>query len=500
LQSIEASNRWHQLILLIILLLACFLRLYGLENESLWNDELSSFSRSNYDTLRQVIIEGVIPDVHPPGYQILLFYVEKYIGISPTSLRLPSAIAGSITVLITFLIGRQLFSWSVGLFASGLLSVSPMHIWLSQEARPYAILILLVSLSVYLSLLLFKEKKHKWQLIQSSALITVFVFLEYLHYFGFLFYLLLVFVLLIYCIIKKYNLLLISAISLLPLLAYFPWLPYALQQASGESYVTSPSIFSIVYLFIEYLGWSKPLLACFVVSFCYAVFRIALHGKLNFFLFNKSNILIPVLWLLLPLIISFSISLFLVPIFTIRNMMIAIPAVYILFALSIYLSFSNPILRIATFSAVFILFLFTLLFIRKHYTIPHRNQFREAAEFVATNTSNQSHPVIVASAWNKTYFDYYFDRMNCGLATDILATGPEHLQEIQETLVQEQSEDLWLLWGHLEPDGALIDSLTKMFLKPDYESFLGLACGIFRTDARVNPSDRADQFSAYKPT
>jgi len=47
--------------LLLILSFGSFLRFYGLSNQSLWNDELSSWSRSNYENLTEVIKKGCYP-------------------------------------------------------------------------------------------------------------------------------------------------------------------------------------------------------------------------------------------------------------------------------------------------------------------------------------------------------------------------------------------------------------------------------------------------------
>ena len=60
--------------------LKCNLSGPGLDNQSLWLDELSSQVRSNQKNLSEVINRNVRSDLHPPGYQILLYFVEKYIG------------------------------------------------------------------------------------------------------------------------------------------------------------------------------------------------------------------------------------------------------------------------------------------------------------------------------------------------------------------------------------------------------------------------------------
>ena len=69
----RSSPVW--LLLGLVIVAGAVLRLYGLDVQSLWNDELSSWAQSNYATLADVIELGVRNDVHPPGYQLTLYYV-----------------------------------------------------------------------------------------------------------------------------------------------------------------------------------------------------------------------------------------------------------------------------------------------------------------------------------------------------------------------------------------------------------------------------------------
>jgi hypothetical protein len=46
------------------------LRFYGLDAQSLWNDELSSWRQSHQETISAVIEHGVRPTPHPPAYPV----------------------------------------------------------------------------------------------------------------------------------------------------------------------------------------------------------------------------------------------------------------------------------------------------------------------------------------------------------------------------------------------------------------------------------------------
>ena len=133
--------------LLLILVLGTGLRFYRISYQSLWNDELSSWSRSNYPSVAEVIRRGVRPDVHPPGYQILLYFFERGLGESEFALRFPSAVAGILSILAVFLLGACIYTPKEGLLSAALMAASWCPVYYSQEARPYSFLMLLSILS-----------------------------------------------------------------------------------------------------------------------------------------------------------------------------------------------------------------------------------------------------------------------------------------------------------------------------------------------------------------
>ena len=73
--------------------------------------------------------------------------------MSETSLRLVSAVAGTLTIPVAWLLIRELTrSRAVALLSTALLAVNPLHIWYSQEARAYALLVLTLGTSALLFL------------------------------------------------------------------------------------------------------------------------------------------------------------------------------------------------------------------------------------------------------------------------------------------------------------------------------------------------------------
>jgi mannosyltransferase len=128
----------------LLLLLAAGLRLYALGQNSLWVDEHASLLTARF-ALTDIPAAALSHDAfEPPVYFWLLHLVIRLFGDSEVALRLPSAVAGVVTVPLTALLLRGLgASRSVAVGGGALLALSPLHLWYSQEARPYALLVCL---------------------------------------------------------------------------------------------------------------------------------------------------------------------------------------------------------------------------------------------------------------------------------------------------------------------------------------------------------------------
>jgi 4-amino-4-deoxy-L-arabinose transferase-like glycosyltransferase len=81
-----------------------------------------------------------------PLYSIILWLVTSIGGESAMTMRMPSVIAGVLTVPIFYVLGVRLFcSRTVGLIGAALVAISPYAVWYGQEARMYALLLLCAS-------------------------------------------------------------------------------------------------------------------------------------------------------------------------------------------------------------------------------------------------------------------------------------------------------------------------------------------------------------------
>jgi mannosyltransferase len=153
LPVIEAndSSRRSALVLSAIVLLGLALRLFRLDSQCLWIDELATLQ--NATRFDDEGLWGLARADHiAPLHSILIWATTQWLGDSAFWLRLPSVAAGVLTIpAVYWLTVRLLRSSVVGLVAAALVAVSPFAIWYSQEARMYAFLLLFGTLYVLLS-------------------------------------------------------------------------------------------------------------------------------------------------------------------------------------------------------------------------------------------------------------------------------------------------------------------------------------------------------------
>ncbi len=124
-------------LVLILTIAGGSLRFQDLGRDSLWYDE--AFSALQAQLPFGELLQSVAQDVHPPLYHLLLHGVLAF-GDSEVALRIPSALFGTLSIPLLYLLGRAWFSGPVGVLAALLLAISPAHIWHSQDARMYTLL------------------------------------------------------------------------------------------------------------------------------------------------------------------------------------------------------------------------------------------------------------------------------------------------------------------------------------------------------------------------
>ena len=138
----------------LILLLSFALRVHLLDGQSMWSDEGLSLYRARQDTagvLRNMItVDGIdTRDTNPPLYFLLLHGWRALAGESVFVLRYVGVAVSVMGVALMLLWGQLIAGRRVTLLAGFFLTLSPFHVWETQVLRNYPLLIALNLLSVY---------------------------------------------------------------------------------------------------------------------------------------------------------------------------------------------------------------------------------------------------------------------------------------------------------------------------------------------------------------
>ncbi len=161
------------ILIVLILLLATFLRFHLLDGQSFWNDEGNSARLSERSI--SLIIEGTASDIHPPLYYLGLRGWRELVGESEFGLRSFSAFAGVLVVAVSYALAKRWNtefrregpeehgekreeSLSVPTVTAVIITINPALIYYSQEARMYALLGLWAVLTSWLMLVWWEKR------------------------------------------------------------------------------------------------------------------------------------------------------------------------------------------------------------------------------------------------------------------------------------------------------------------------------------------------------
>ncbi len=142
-------------VLILALTLASFgLRIWRIDDKSIWWDESLSLHRARGNVLYILSNRIELPsssstDLHPPLYFLLLHITTRLAGESDLALRFPSAAFATLIVPLLYVMGIRLRGVRLGLWAAALGAFSPLYLWYAQEARMYTMVTALGLASFY---------------------------------------------------------------------------------------------------------------------------------------------------------------------------------------------------------------------------------------------------------------------------------------------------------------------------------------------------------------
>ena len=152
-------GRLPMLGLCLILGIAAAIRFYGLGREGFWGDEYAQVQLYKLP-LHYTCWYALTRHWLGPLDFIIGWFAYR-VDPSEWMCRFPAAMWGVIAVGACFFLARQLATWREGLMAAALMAVCPMHLVLSQDARPYSICLAMILVMLVLFLRAFEKPSYR---------------------------------------------------------------------------------------------------------------------------------------------------------------------------------------------------------------------------------------------------------------------------------------------------------------------------------------------------
>jgi len=432
--------------LILITLLAMGLRLFHLGKQSFWLDEGVSFVRAIVPL--QASIENILAiGIHVPLYFLLLRPVAL-IGQTETILRFPSVVLAVLSIPLMYQVGRLCLGRPVGLLGAFFLALNPFHLWYSQEARMYTMVMFFVLGTIYFFLRAIRENTRRFW-----ASLVIFSTLAYgTHYFALQIALVqFAFILcrfqILHRVFRRWAI--CQCLAFLPLI---PWLIAYFSQdvvALGIGWITRPTLLAplqTLWAFSSNYGGSLTPIGLLLLGL------LLLQGFLTQQPTHGDHKLFLALWLGLPIMVTWLISQRR-PIYDHRYLIVVLPAYLVLLGYGV-VSVPNRILKWAL--AIALVVIMASSSIRTYFDpVFFKQDWRGAANYV--QSSAQANDVIAVERFEDIAALKYYYKGDLELVTVDSGQG---LGEFEETI--EGYERLWLIYYRAASDQS--DSNTKRWL------------------------------------
>jgi mannosyltransferase len=167
------------LTVIALTMIGAALRFASLDLQSFWSDEAmtSVIVRMHFGGMLSAVRHS---ESTPPVYYVLAWLWARMFGAGEVGLRSFSALAGTATIPVVYAAASTLVSRRAGIAAAAIVATHPLLVWYSQEARSYALLVLLSALAF-----LFFARATESRSRRSVALWSLFAILAMAtHYFA----------------------------------------------------------------------------------------------------------------------------------------------------------------------------------------------------------------------------------------------------------------------------------------------------------------------------
>ena len=343
---------------------------------------------------------------NPPLYEIILHYWIKYWGISEISVRFPSLIFSSLTVIYIYKIGFKYFNYRIALYSSILFIFSNYHILFAHQARVYSFLGLLSVISMYYFMGILnncREESLEKSTIRREfiSLIIINTLIIYSHYFGF-FILIIQFLLTISHkkMVSKYwrsIVLLLAIVALLYTPNIYVLLNRFFESSTHGTWVKPPDGIDSLYNMLRSLS-NAPVVTVIILLILLASLVKSIIRKQVISIYTR----VIVFWFFFIFIFMFIIS-YSIPMFSERYLMPASVAFIIIIAISLDYLVEKKNYRYVLPCLVIMIYAFTI-----EPNISNKRNVRETVAKIKDIQSTET-LVIICPANFIVNFAYYYD-------------------------------------------------------------------------------------------
>jgi uncharacterized membrane protein len=496
----------------LILLLGIGLRFYDLGAESYWIDEMSTVIEAK-QSIHQLITSGRLDQ--PPAYYLPFHLWVQIFGTAEVSTRSFSALIGIGSVVLIYLVGRELFGKSVGLLSAFLMAISGFQIYYSQIARFYSFFEFTALLSFLFFILALRSKRILHFALYGAASILM----VYSHPFG-------VFILAaqdLFFILqgKKYRNVITPWLicQALVLLAYVPYFyPLIFGESSVKEAInfqmggrSAPGLWDPLHSVYRFILPARRVYGQEIILTSYAAAGSLLvagtwiyairQGKINLVSTARgwdanlqevpdvtSKLLLVSCWLVCPILLPFIISKTIIPIYKDYYTISAAPAVYLLLALGIF----NARKVVPVMISLGVLVILIAPSLGHYYLTDMNEQWKEAAMYVEKN-SGPNEVIVFAPNENigiqQRAFNWYYQGtlQGCGLGVNL--PDPAVWKALMQCI--SGHEHFWVIIRGTSEDTPH-NRYTSFFLNPDQTAmhliqehhFVGIAVYLFELTKR----------------
>ena len=451
-------------ILLLILMCALCLRIYGLGTESLWADEGISVRTVSvsFTEMKHLLSRAI----HPPLHYLILHGWTHLFGNSEFSVRFPSVIFSLISIFMAYQVGCLLFDRTTGIFAALLVSLSLFNIRYAQEARNYSLLCMLglTSYFYFIKMLQNQDKKHSIGYLIASILLL------YTHVYG-------LFTIIshnLYILVRKFvlrredhplSLTRWIGVQVILILSFSPWfhviLHHVLNRQAKGSWQPAPSTHNLIGLFVAYAGSPAMLMLYGVIASIalvlwrraqghapkHHVSKIIALQDLSFTRLEPMYLLL--IWLFSHNVVPFLMSQILTSFYRPRYTIVGSIAFYLLVAKGLRdLSQHKRLLHAAVAS----LLILSVVSFRPYYHSYNKERWRDVVAYVDQSAQPGDLVVVNAGFLLKTNFNYYSKRQDLiklefpDTTQHIRKIQPEHLEELSAYV--NHHPRVWMVFSH----------------------------------------------------